>query len=98
MSLVSIIIPVIYRPDLVKVCLDSVIRYSNYPLEIIVVWEGKEETIGELLQEYSSIKIIQNPIRKGFAGAMNTGVKEAKGEYLCFLNSDTVATPDWLVK
>ena len=96
MKLVSVIIPVIYRADLAKVCIDSILQYTNHPFELILVQEGDDQEVKKTLQSYSRAKYIQNIKPKGFSGAMNTGLNIAKGDYYCFLNSDTVATPNWL--
>ena len=98
----SVIIPCIYRPDLTKTCIDSVLAYSK-DYEIILVHEGDDQEIGDLLRGYADqwsykVKYVQNKVAKGFPGAMNTGLALAKGEYICFLNSDTVVTPNWLEK
>ena len=92
--MISIIIPVRYRPDLTRVCLDSIKLYTK-DYEIIAVQEGDDEEIKTLLKSYN-IKYIQNPTPKGYAGALNTGVGIAEGENFCFMNNDTVATPGWL--
>lgn len=94
-DLVSIIIPVRYRPDLTRVCIDSIVNYTIHPHELILVQEGDDPEITKLLQSYKT-KFVQNKIPKGFAGAMNSGLELAEGGYLCFLNSDTVMTPGWL--
>lgn len=92
----SIIIPVRYRADLTRTCIDSVIGYSN-DYELILVQEGEDEEITKLLTAYPA-KFVHNKEPQGFAGAMNAGLKEATGDYYCFLNNDTVVTPRWLEK
>ena len=79
-------------------CLDSIIGYTN-DYEIIAVQEGEDEKITELLKSYP-IKFVQNKEPKGYAGALNTGLKlsNPKSEFLCFMNNDTVATPGWLAE
>lgn len=93
--MISIIIPVRYRPDLTRVCLDSIKSYTKLPYEIILVQEGEDAEITKLATEYG-VKFAQNKTPKGFSGAMNTGLNLASGEYFCFLNNDIVATPNWL--
>lgn len=91
----SIIVPVRYRVDLTKVCIDSILKYTTF-FELILVQEGEDEEITKLLQSYKGAKFVQNKVPKGFAGAMNTGLIFATGDYYCFLNNDTVVTPGWL--
>jgi GT2 family glycosyltransferase len=93
--MVSIIIPIRYRADLTKVCIDSVLQYTSYPYELILVQEGKDEEIKKLLLSYN-VKYIQNEVPKGFAGAHNTGMTLATGTHYCFMNNDVVVTPMWL--
>ena len=93
---VSIIVPVIYRADLAHVCIDSIYKYTTYPFELILVWEGEDEEVGKVLKSYPQAKLAHNSPRKGFAGAMNSGLEVATGDQYCFLNSDTVVIPNWL--
>ncbi|KKL25818.1 hypothetical protein LCGC14_2401490, partial [marine sediment metagenome] len=92
---VSIIVPVIYRADLARVCIDSIINYTDFPYELILVQEGNDEEITDLLKSYDA-KFVQNKRPLGYAGAMNSGIKLSKGTHYCFLNSDVVVIPDWL--
>lgn len=94
--MVSIIIPIRYRPDLTQTCIDSVLNYTK-DFELILVQEGEDKEITELLKSYKA-KYIQNKEPKGFSGALNTGIQLAdpKTDYYCFLNNDTVVTPNWM--
>lgn len=92
---VSIIIPSINRPELARVCIDSVLKYTTIPYELILVQEGTDKETTKLLKSYVAT-YIQNKKPKGFGGAMNTGLKKATGDYICFLSDDTVVTPGWI--
>jgi len=99
---VSIIVPIRYRADLTKVCIDSIINYTK-DFELILVQEGEDEAIQALLKEYISeyrqiVKIAHNKTPKGYSGALNTGLQMASGKYICFMNNDTVAVPGWMDK
>lgn len=96
--MVSIIVPVRFHWKLTKVCIDSILNYTK-DYELIVVQEGEDKEISELLQRYGSIKVVKNSTPKGYSGALNSGmrVSEAKdGDYYCFMNNDTVVTPGWM--
>jgi GT2 family glycosyltransferase len=80
---------------LTRVCIDSIVNYTKAPYELILVQEGDDPAITKLLQSYKA-KFTQNVKPKGFAGAMNSGLSVAEGNYYCFLNNDTVMTPGWL--
>jgi len=92
--MVSIIVPARYRADLTQVCIDSILKYTK-DFELIVVVEGNNLEIIELIDKYN-INIVYNPVPKGYAGALNAGMRVAQGEYLCFMNNDTVVTPGWM--
>ena len=96
---VSIIVPAIYRPDLTQVCIDSIVIYTNN-FELILVQEGENKELQELMGGYGQfnkkVKYIQNETPKGYSGALNTGLAQATGEYICFMNNDTVAVPGWM--
>jgi len=71
------------------------ITYSNY--EVIVIDNASPtEDPSSIKENYSFIKFIKSEVNLGFAGGNNLGVKEAKGEYLLFINNDTEVEPDFL--
>ena len=70
--------------------IDSFRKYETYPYEIIVADNGSRTPEGEEIKKrYPEIKVIQNT-NTGFAGGNNAGLKVAQGEYLFFLNNDTL--------
>ena len=82
-----------------KNCFDSITK-NSYPLEkieIIMVDNGSNDgSIGYVESNYQWVKILSLDKNYGFAEANNIGVKNAKGEYVVFLNNDIIVTPDWL--
>ncbi len=94
---ISVIIPVYNVEDYLSQCLDSVINQANFfDYEIICVNDGATDDSGKILEEYSKkdkkIKVITQE-NKGLSGARNTGIDVAKGEYICFLDSDDAFAP-----
>jgi GT2 family glycosyltransferase len=74
------------------------VQLLSYPnIETIVVDNFSTESPGQLLKEkFPFIKFIQSNQNLGFAGGNNLGIKEAEGDYLFFLNSDTLLSPHFL--
>jgi GT2 family glycosyltransferase len=92
---VSIIIPTYNHFDLLKACLDSVVQYTDLSsCEVIVVANGcTDGTIYYLKTLPWPFRWIEHQEPLGFTAATNRGIQEARGEYLCLLNNDTVLLP-----
>ncbi len=88
---VSIIIPVYNVEEYLGACLDSVLAQDFKDFEAICINDGSPDKSSEILSEYSRkdnrITVI-NQENKGLSGARNTGLDNAKGEYIVFLDSD----------
>lgn len=92
----SIIIPHWNTLNYLKDCIESIVKNTE-DYEIIVVDNGStEEGVKEFIEQFAD-KHIFNEKNMGFSKANNQGAKIAEGEYLCFLNSDTIVGKDWLV-
>jgi O-antigen biosynthesis protein len=94
----SLIIPIYNNKEYTEKCLNSIFNFgANSKFEIIVVNNGSIDGSAEYLSELNDkITVIQNDENLGFAKACNQGAKIAQGEYLLFLNNDTVVTRGWL--
>ena len=90
--LVSVIIPVYNVEKYIEKCVTSVLEQTFDDFEIIVVIDGStdgSEAKARKLQEENPGKIIIiNQENKGLGGARNTGIINARGEYLLFVDSD----------
>ena len=100
--LTSIVIVTYNNLNYTKLCIDSILNKTAYPnYEIIVVdnasSDGTREYLESLREKYSNIKLILNKENLGFAAANNQGIREAKGDYIIFLNNDTVVTRGWIL-
>ncbi len=94
-DLVSIIIPVhAKRKDLLRTCLEQVLKQTYKNTEIIIVNNGIKE-FEELIREYnSSIGLtITNERNLGASYARNQGALRSKGEFLWFVDSDVYEIP-----
>ncbi|MFH1663408.1 MAG: glycosyltransferase family 2 protein [archaeon] len=99
-KLTSIVITTWNSFDLTKQCIESVVKNTIFPYEIILVDNGsKDKSIEKLEKEFSklkNLKIIKNKVNKGFPYALNQGYREAKGFYVIHLNNDAFVTENWL--
>lgn len=88
--IVSIVIVNYNSPKLIARCVDSLHQYIDVENEIIVVDNNsQEENLVDLETKYFNLKIIRLPENIGFGQANNVGVKNACGEMVLLLNSDT---------
>lgn len=100
--LVSVIIPVYNVEKYIEKCIESVLEQTFGDFEIIVVIDGStdgSEAIARRLQEENPGKItVINQENKGLGGARNTGIINARGKYLLFVDSDDYIEKDLLAE
>lgn len=96
----SIIIVSYNTKDLLRDCLYSLIRSNqlNHPLssnyEVIVIDNAStDNSAGMIKKEFPQVKLIQNRANLGYAKANNQALRQAHGEYILFLNPDTIVSP-----
>ena len=83
-----------------EVCLHSVLRAAaGLDAEVIVVDNNSEDESCSMIREkFPMVTLIENKDNRGFSKANNQGVAIAKGEYILFLNPDTVMPEDFFIK
>ncbi len=89
---VSIIIVNYNTKELIKNCINSIYENTkDIDFEIIVSDNGSTDGSVEMLKnDFPNVILIENNANLGFGKANNNGLKVAKGEYIFYLNSDTV--------
>lgn len=97
MNLISIIIPVYNAARYLNRCIRSVIEQTHADLEIILVDDGSNDGSLQLCKEWSEqdkrIRVISQ-FNQGVSSARNTGLSNAKGSYIMFLDSDDCMKPE----
>ena len=99
---VSIVIPVLDRLEFTRQCLDRIWRNTGDKIryEVIVVdnasTDGTAEWFAGATQFPGPVRYHRNPRNLGFGNANNAGARLSRGEYLLFLNNDTLVQPGWL--
>jgi glycosyltransferase involved in cell wall biosynthesis len=95
---VSIIIPAYNTAQLIAACLDSVFAQSFQDFEVLVVNDGSPDTpeFEKTLQPYLNRIVYIKQVNKRAAGARNTAIARARGDFLAFLDSDDTWLPSHL--
>lgn len=89
---ISVIMPVYNYGHLIKESIDSVLAQTMPDFELIIVNDGSTDNSSEIAHSYFDrrIKVIDFPENRGCYPAMNTGMRAAKGEYLCVVGADDI--------
>jgi glycosyltransferase involved in cell wall biosynthesis len=68
------------------------------PHEVVLVIDHAPELLDEVRGLWPDLRIVANRERQGLSGARNTGVAEAGGEVVAFLDDDAIPASDWLAR
>ncbi len=97
--LVSVVVPAYNTARTLPRCLDSILAQTMEDLEIIVVDDGSPDDVAEIASNYVQrdprIRLIRQN-NKGLGAARNTGIEQAAGTYLSFVDSDDFIESDML--
>ncbi|WP_157159380.1 glycosyltransferase family 2 protein [Brachyspira pilosicoli] len=96
---VSIVVPVYNVENYLRECLESIINQTLKEIEIICIDDCSTDNSYSILEEYSKkddrILLIKNPKNMGVSYSRNIGIKESKGEYIGFIDSDDYISKDY---
>jgi GT2 family glycosyltransferase len=94
----SIVIPAHGRAGLTRKCIDAILAEPpRVGFEVIVVDDASPDDTANVLKAYGrAIRVITRRENAGFAQTCNDGAAAAAGEYVVFLNNDTVPVTGWL--
>ena len=80
-----------------EACLRAVEGQRDVRTEIVLVDNGSTDgTVDFVRSTFPRVRIVRLEENRGFAGGNNAGAHEARGEFLAFLNNDTVPEWNWL--
>lgn len=101
-NLVSVIVPVYNRADLIGSTIRSILAQTYSSFEIIIINDGSTDdtldVLNKFVQEHPEKITILNQNNSGQVTARNNGIKNAGGEYIAFLDSDDTWLPHKLEK
>ena len=97
----SVIVPVYNVEAYLEKCVQSILRQTEQDFELLLVDDGSTDSSGQLCEELakkdSRIRVIHQE-NQGLGGARNTGIREAKGDWLLLVDSDDWIEPEILEK
>lgn len=98
--LVSVIIPAFNRADALCRAIQSCLCQTIQDLEIIVVDDGSTDATSSVVRNFHDrrVRLLRHPTNRGAAGARNTGILHAYGQFIAFLDSDDEWLPHKLEK
>ena len=94
-QLVSVIIPCYNQAHFLKEAIESVLRQTYQHFEIIVIDDGSTDNTSEVANSYPALRCIRQE-NWGLSSSRNVGLRESKGDYLLFLDSDDRLLPEAL--
>ena len=97
---ISIILPNYNGTGLLKKNIPSLLdAIKDFEHEIIVIDDcSTDDSVSFLKETYPDINVIQNKVNLGFSSTCNKGIRAAKMELLCVVNTDVTFTPDYFLR
>ncbi len=99
--MVSVIVPVYNAEKYIEKCISSIRNQTLKNIEVILINDGSKDRSKEIIEDYAkqdSRIVIINKENGGPAAARNMGIKQAKGKYVGFVDSDDYIEPDMYEK
>ncbi|MFI3288620.1 MAG: glycosyltransferase family 2 protein [Rikenellaceae bacterium] len=97
--MISVIIPLYNAAKTLDRCIESALNQSYPDFELLCIDDGSRDETLQLLREYevkdSRVRVFTKE-NGGVSSARNIGIKEAKGEFITFLDADDWVERDWL--
>ncbi len=94
----TVVVPAYNSQETIAVCIESLLnlQYPREKLEIIIVDNGSSDDTAAIASRYP-VGVLSEE-QRGAAAARNCGIREARGEYVAFTDSDCQVAPDWLTR
>lgn len=98
---ISVIVPVYNAELYLHRCIDSILKQTYQEFEVILIDDGSKDDSGAICDEYANKDARVHVIHKengGVSAARNTGIQEARGSYISFVDSDDYLLEDMFEK
>lgn len=98
MPLVSVLMPVNIAGRYFNDAVDSILSQTLNDFELLIIEDNADEQTKLILDNLtdSRVRVVLNKNYSGITGALNTGLEEARGEYIARMDADDICIPDRL--
>lgn len=100
-DIITVVVPVYNTEKYIRKCIESIVTQTYQLLDIILVNDGSVDNSGQICDEYAKkdarIRVIHK-LNAGVSAARNDGIKNAKGKYLVFVDSDDYLEKEYCQK
>lgn len=99
--MISIVVPMYNAERYINKCITSILNQTYSDFELIIVDDGSIDSSLSIVKDYAakdSRIIIVHKENGGVSSARNEGIRHARGEYICFIDSDDDINVDYLEK
>ncbi len=95
---ITVLLPVYNGERYLQETIQSLLAQTYTNFELLIVDDGSTDSSLEIIESFADdrIKILKNKERLKLSGALNRGMKEAKGKYIARMDADDIAFPDRL--
>jgi GT2 family glycosyltransferase len=99
--LVSVVIPCCGQLEYTRLCVPSLLRHSRRPCELIFLDVASLDGTAEYLAGVAAaapvrVEVVRAVSESGFPPAVTDGLARARGDYVVWLNNDTIVSDGWL--
>jgi len=97
--MISIVLPVYNSEMTLERCIDSILSQTYTQYKLIIVNDGSTDLSQSIIDRYAESDdrvIVVSKENGGVSSARNVGIDKAKGEYICFVDSDDYVAPTYL--
>ena len=94
--LLSVVIPAFNVQDFIGPAIESVLSQSFRDMEVIIVDDGSTDTTSQVIAQFHDPRIrVIHKLNGGLAAARNSGIREARGNYIALLDGDDIWFPGY---
>lgn len=99
MPKITVLMPVYNAAPFIRAAVDSVLEQTFHDFEFLIINDGSTDLTKEIIESYSDPRIrLMTQDHKGVAGALNSGLRESRAEYIARFDADDICFPYRLEK